>query len=96
MKYINLKVTLRKMSFHNLMSFWSTVRVRFPIKESKLVADLGDSVALVCSAEGYPLDIEWKKNEPGSTAVIKRKIFLSILEFNILTFESFFHFYVCG
>lgn len=47
------------------------MRVRFPIKESKLVAVIGDSVILVCSAEGYPLDIEWKKNEPGSTAVIK-------------------------
>ena len=73
------------MSFLKFMSFWSTVRVRFPIKEAKLVAVIGDSVALVCSAEGYPLDIEWKKNEPGTTAVIKRKIFLSILEFNILT-----------
>lgn len=59
------------MPFHELMSFWSTVRVRFPIKETKLVAVIGDSVALVCSADGYPLDIEWKKNEPGSTAVIK-------------------------
>ena len=76
MKYINLKATLRKMSVHELMkSFWSTVRVRFPIKETKLVAVIGDSVALVCSAEGYPLDIEWRKNEPGSTAVIKRKTF---------------------
>lgn len=56
------------------MSIHSTVRLRFPIKESKLIADIGDSVALVCSAEGFPLDIEWKKNEPGSTAVIKRKI----------------------
>ena len=77
------------MSFQNLMSFWSTVRVRFPIKESKLVAVIGDSVTLVCSAEGYPLDIEWKKNEPGSTAVIKRKIFWSILEFDTLSPESF-------
>lgn len=43
------------------------------------------------------MDIEWKKNEPESTAVIKRKIFLTILEFNILTSESFFsHFYVGG
>ena len=63
------------MSFQKLMSFWSTVRVRFPIKETKLVAVMGDSVALVCSAEGYPLDVEWQKNEPGSAAVIKRKIF---------------------
>ncbi|KAL9986540.1 hypothetical protein ACROYT_G000706 [Oculina patagonica] len=47
------------------------IRVRFPIKEAKLVADIGDSVALVCSAEGYPLDVEWKKNEPGSSAIIK-------------------------
>ena len=63
------------MSFQILMSFLSTVRARFPIKQTKLVAVIGDSVALVCSAEGYPLDIEWKKNEPGSAAVIKRKIF---------------------
>lgn len=86
------------MFFQNLMSFWSTVRVRFPIKESKLVAVIGDSVILVCSAEGYPLDIEWKKNEPGSTAVIKRKIFWTILEFHTLTSESssqyVFHFHV--
>jgi len=47
------------------------IRVRFPIKESKLVAAIGDSVTLVCNAEGYPLAIEWRKNEPGSTAVIK-------------------------
>lgn len=89
-QYINPKVSLRIMSFQILVYFWSTVRVHFPIKESKLVAAIGDSVTLVCSAEGYPLDIEWTKNEPGSTAVIKRKTFLSILEFNILTSESFF------
>ena len=77
------------MSFQILVYFWSTVRVHFPIKESKLVAAIGDSVTLVCSAEGYPLNIEWKKNEPGSTAVIKRKTFLSILEFK-MTSESFF------
>ncbi|KAL9986542.1 hypothetical protein ACROYT_G000709 [Oculina patagonica] len=47
------------------------IRVRFPIKEAKLVAYIGDSVALVCSAEGYPLDVEWKKNEAGSSVIIK-------------------------
>ena len=56
-------------------SFYSTVRVRFPFKESKVVADLGDSVALICSAEGYPLNVTWNKNKPGSTAIIKRKIY---------------------
>lgn len=47
------------------------VRARFPIKESKVVAHAGDSISLNCSAEGYPLNITWTKNKPGSTAAIK-------------------------
>ena len=53
--------------------FCSTVRIRFPFKESKVVADVGDSVGLVCSAQGFPLNVIWKKNQAGSSAVIKRK-----------------------
>ena len=53
--------------------FCSTVRIRFPFKESKVVADVGDSVSLVCSAQGFPLNVIWKKNQAGSSAVIKRK-----------------------
>ena len=48
--------------------------MRFPFKESKIAADIGDSVALVCSAEGFPLNVTWNKNKLGSTTVIKRKI----------------------
>lgn len=49
------------------------VRVRFPISEVKLTADIGDSVAMVCSAEGYPLNIEWRRNFEGKSAIIKPK-----------------------
>lgn len=49
------------------------MRIRFPFKESKVVADVGDSVSLVCSAQGFPLNVIWKKNQAGSSAVIKRK-----------------------
>lgn len=47
------------------------VRIRFPFKESKVVADVGDSVGLVCSAQGFPLNVIWQKNQAGSSAVIK-------------------------
>ena len=49
------------------------MHIRFPFKESKVVADVGDSVGLVCSAQGFPLNVIWKKNQAGSSAVIKRK-----------------------
>ena len=56
-----------------LFFFCSTVRIRFPFEESKVVTDIGDSVVLVCSAQGFPLNVVWKKSQAGSTAVIKRK-----------------------
>ena len=51
----------------------STVRIRFPFKETKVVTDIGDSVVLACSAQGFPLNIIWTKKQAESTAVIKRK-----------------------
>lgn len=49
------------------------VRVRFRISMIKLTADIGESVAMVCSAKGYPLNIQWKKNYEEKSAIIKPK-----------------------
>ena len=48
-----------------------TVRARFPRNESKVDARVGEDIALNCSAEGYPLNITWKKSKSGLSSVIK-------------------------
>ncbi|KAK2551887.1 Fasciclin-2, partial [Acropora cervicornis] len=47
------------------------VRARFPTNESKVDARVGEDIALNCSAEGYPLNITWKKSKSGLSSVIK-------------------------
>lgn len=47
------------------------VRARFPRNESKVDARVGEDIALNCSAEGYPLNITWKKSKSGLSSVIK-------------------------
>lgn len=70
-----ITVLLKNMEHYDVTSSaaYLHVRVRFPISMIKLTADIGESVAMVCSAEGYPLNIQWKKNYGEKSAIIKPK-----------------------